>query len=246
LPLKIYLFFIIVFFPTHFFNAQTTVSGTVYNENQIPLSGVLVVNINSEAQAFTDENGQFFINANNGNELRFIRQNYERISLKVNGENFISTLNIQMKYSPKDIEAVTLNYKPTGNLKEDIKHYGAPKNDLELNKDLGKYNHSYSSREILKPKIGEFVQPKGPGFEVTKIGYQWTILDVEISFEKLLSKDYFKSLGLQNSEISPFIIYTLKNFNTEQIRRFGRINSQDLAKFQVEAEKQIIKFKEEK
>ena len=239
--LKIFLILFLIY--SFKIEAQTAISGNVSNENEVALSGVLVVNINNDNQTLTDQNGYFLINAKSGNELRFIRQNYERVVLKLRSENFYSTVKLEMKYLPKDIEVVVLNYKPTGILKEDIKHFGAPKKNVELNKDLGKYNHAYSSREIMKPKRGEFVQPKGPGFETTKIGYQWTILDLQIYLEKTLTNNYFKSMGLEEYEIFPFIGFTLKTFENKEIRRFGRVTSSDLARFQAEAERQILLFK---
>ncbi|MBC7556075.1 MAG: hypothetical protein H7195_03855 [Chryseobacterium sp.] len=237
--MKLYLFFLILIFPATFFLSQTTVSGNVYNENQVPLSGVLIVNIDSHTQTLTDINGHFFISASLGNELRFVRQNYERVDMKLQTQNFYTPLKFEMKYLPKEIEVVVLNYKPTGNLKEDIKHYGAPKQDVELNKELGKYNRTYSSRQVMKPKRGEFVQPKGPGFETEKIGYQWKIEDLQINLEKTLSKEYFKSLGLQEYQIFSFMDFVFKSFDTKEMRRFGRITSSDLARFQGEAEKQL-------
>jgi hypothetical protein len=239
LNLLIVLFIIISFK----LKAQNSVSGTVFNENQIALYGVLVVNINTDKQTFTDEKGHFLINAISGNELRFIRKNYERISLKVNQKNDNSTLKIELKYLPKEIEAVVLNYKPTGNLTEDSKHFGASKKDIQLSKDLGKYIHQYSAREIMKHKPGEFVQPRETGFETIKIGYQWKPIEVPINFEVVLGDDYFVQMGIEKSLIFSFINFVLKDFDTENIRRFGRITSSDLARFQAEAERQIGNFK---
>lgn len=204
------------------------------------LSGVLVVNVSNGNKTITDENGYFSFQANSGNELRFVRENYERVSLKILG-NFI--LEVEMKYSPNEIEIVVLKYKPTGNLKEDSKHYGAPKKDIKLSEDLGKYVRNYSSREVLKPKVGEFVQPKGPGFETSKKGYQWKIYDVEIKLERILGEDYFLNMGLGNYQISSFINFVFKHFDTDEIRRFGRLSSSDIAHFQAEAERQLLPFK---
>ena len=89
-----YLFFLILFFPTSFLLSQNSISGTVFNENQIPLAGVLVANIDNDLKSFTDENGHFVITANSGNELRFVRQNYDRASVIVTSSSYLFGLNI--------------------------------------------------------------------------------------------------------------------------------------------------------
>lgn len=224
--------------------SQTYVFGNIINDSQVELSGVLIVNTNTEEQTFSDKNGHFMIKVSDGDWLRFVRQNYERVSIKIKSENFRVPLKLQMTYNPQDIETVELKYKVTGNLKEDSKHFGAPKKDVALNIDLGKDRQKYSSPEVLKPKPGEFKQPKGKGFETSKIGYKWEKIDLQLYLEEILTKDYFKSMGLQEYEIFPFINYTLKNFEIKSILRFGRVNSTDLARFQAEAENQLESFKE--
>lgn len=221
------------------FISQTSVAGNVYNENESALSGVLVVNISTSEQTVTDSNGFFLINATFENELRFLRKNYERFSVIVNSQ---SPLKIKLEFKPEEIEEVILNYKPIGNLKEDLKHFETQKKVLELNTDLWKYNRTRSSNEIMKSKSGEFVQPKGQGFETTKKGYQWKVLDVAINLEDILGTEYFDKMGLKKQQIFSFINFVLKDFNTDNIRRFGRLTSSDISKFQFMAEEILANY----
>ena len=115
-----FLFFLILCFPLILFS-QTTISGNVFNENDIPLSGVLVVNINTNQKTGTNENGHFEIKANSGDELRFVRQNYERASSIISFTSYFFDLKINMVFAPTDIEEVILNPKLSGDLSKDIK-----------------------------------------------------------------------------------------------------------------------------
>ena len=118
--LKNFIFFILII-PLLKIYSQNAVSGNVYNENQVPLSGVLVVNIDNDLKSITDENGHFVINANAGNELRFVRQNYERASAIVSSNSYFFRINITMIFAPTDIEEVKLNPKLSGDLAIDSK-----------------------------------------------------------------------------------------------------------------------------
>ncbi|SFI22455.1 carboxypeptidase-like regulatory domain-containing protein [Halpernia frigidisoli] len=216
--------------------SQNTVSGIILNENGNPFPGVLVINMKTDQQIFTNENGSFSIPAVPGNELRFLRNNYERYSVTVNSENY---LKIILARKPEDIEEVIITYKPTGNLKEDIKHYGTSKKDSKLNLDLVKYNRSQSSSEVMSPKRGEFKQPKGPGFETSKKGYQWDKFTMVNNFQDIFGNSYFENLGIDKTLISSFIEFVLQDFETDNIRRFGRITSSDISKFQIAAEEKV-------
>lgn len=237
------LLFFILIFPTLNFHSQNYVSGIVVNDSQFELSGVLIVNTNTQEQTLSDKDGHFVLHVSEGDWLRFVRQNYERISIKITSKNFNSPLIVEMNYIPQNIETVEIKYKLTGDLKEDSKHFGAPKKDITLNIDLGKDRQKYSSPETLKPKQGEFKQPKGEGFETEKIGNKWEKIDLQVYLEETLTNGYFNSMGLENTEIFPFISFTLKHFDTKNILRFGVVTSADLARFQAEAERQLGKYK---
>ncbi len=58
--------------------AQIYVSGNVVSEYHTLLSNVMIVNIRTDKKVLTDSEGDFKIEANVNDELRFIKENYER------------------------------------------------------------------------------------------------------------------------------------------------------------------------
>lgn len=73
------LFLLVIFCSsTSLFSQQ--VSGTVTDEDQNPIPAVLVFNMKTEQKVYTNLNGEFKINASPTEEIRFIRQGFERSS----------------------------------------------------------------------------------------------------------------------------------------------------------------------
>ena len=57
-------------------------SGIITDEEQNPLSAVLVFNVQSEKKSYSNIKGEFTIEANSNDELRFVRNGFERNSKK--------------------------------------------------------------------------------------------------------------------------------------------------------------------
>ncbi len=123
--------------------AQNIVSGRVLSENGFGLQKVMVVNINTEKKVYSNQNGNFSIEANINDELRFIKENYERGSKVIQNKDFLTPISIQLVRVPIEIEEVNVAPKPTGDLVKDANRV--------------KIDHS---KEILQKEIG-LPQPKG-------------------------------------------------------------------------------------
>ena len=123
--------------------AQNIVSGRVLSENGFGLQKVMVVNINTEKKVYSNQNGNFSIGANINDELRFIKENYERGSKVIQNKDFLTPISIQLVRVPIEIEEVNVAPKPTGDLVKDANRV--------------KIDHS---KEILQKEIG-LPQPKG-------------------------------------------------------------------------------------
>lgn len=93
-------------FPSATAQAQQ-LSGTVLADGGVPLPGVLVVNISSDAKAITNSSGQFSIAAAAGEEIRFAKSGYERKSYKFPGS--AEEFSVTLEPSYQDIEAVEIN-----------------------------------------------------------------------------------------------------------------------------------------
>ena len=189
-----------------------TVSGIVTDEDQNPLPAVVVINIQTEKKVSTTINGEFSIEALPNQELRFVRAGFERKSKTITQLNLSVIMNVSLIKGAQEIEEVEIKQIRLGDLKIDNKYFGAPKNEVVLNNKMREYHRQKSDISVMKAKSNEFVQPKGSGFEATKIGFKWEIFDFFLYLESNLSKDYFYSLGLTNLEIQPFVSFVLADF----------------------------------
>lgn len=123
--------------------AQNIVSGIVMSESNFGLHDVIVVNINTGKKVYSNHRGNFSIEANINDELRFIKENYERGAKVVHNNDFLTPISIHLVRVPIEIEEVNVAVKLTGVLAKDASRV--------------KIDHS---KEILQKNIG-LPQPKG-------------------------------------------------------------------------------------
>lgn len=164
-----------------------TVSGIVTDEDQNPLPAVVVINIQTDKKVSTTINGEFSIEASPNQELRFVRAGFERKSKTITQLNLSVIMNVSLIKGAQEIKEVEIKQKRSGDLKIDNKYFGPPKNGVVLNNKMREYHRQKSDISVMKAKSNEFVQPKGPGFEATKIGFKWGIFDFFLYLETLLS-----------------------------------------------------------
>ncbi|SNV42773.1 TonB-linked outer membrane protein, SusC/RagA family [Chryseobacterium taklimakanense] len=125
-----------------FVGAQQYVIGHVTTDAGTKVPGVLVFNVHTEETARTDSDGNFIIRARSSDELRFIKNNFERVSVKVQPDHFTRPLNIAIQLRAQLIEEVEIAFKPTGNLRKDVRALDRPKKVEELNNNLAKWVQS--------------------------------------------------------------------------------------------------------
>lgn len=116
--------------------AQQLVMGTVTTEFETEVPGVTIMNMRTEEQTQTNGDGHYVIKAAVGDELRFVKRNFERVAFKVKAEDFSKPLNISIQLKPQDIEEVEIAFKPTGILKKDVRALDRPRKVVELNNAL--------------------------------------------------------------------------------------------------------------
>lgn len=237
---KILLLFLLIFI--NYFHAQEYVFGKVTSDQNIELSGVLILNTRTDEKAYSDYDGNFMITAKSNDNLRFVRQKFDRVTYTIKQEDFKNTLKITLIKSAVEIQEVELKIKLTGNLKEDARRLESVRK-VKLNKEIAKYVAQKSDPEILKPRSGEFVQPKGEGFSIGKVSNQADKIDLADSFLEILGEDYFTDLGLQKSEIFAFIYHVMSGLNLTNALKYGYLKNGDVLKFQQLAEEKINNFK---
>ncbi|MBW8358398.1 MAG: carboxypeptidase-like regulatory domain-containing protein [Weeksellaceae bacterium] len=225
-------------------SAQNYVFGKVTTEDDVELSLVNVLNMKTEERASTNSDGQFMIRASAGDELRFTKPGYDRISKIIQSENFTKPLNIALQRIPAEIETVEIKYRPTGNLREDVKHFGDRGKVKVLKDEVADYVSRKSSAEVLMPRSGEFVQPVGPGFSVGKVKDRWDDIDfMQFLIENVDDSFFTEELKLTKPEIQPFIYYVFTNFERTNIIKYGTVGPADVARFMDAALREIGNYR---
>ena len=231
-----------LFLISHSFYAQEYVFGKITSEQNLELSGVLILNTRTDEKAYSDSDGNFMISAKNNDALRFVKQKFDRITYSINPEDFKNSIKITLIKSVVEIEEVEIKTKLTGNLREDARRVESVKK-VKLNKEISKYIAEKSDPEIIKPRGGEFVQPVGQGFSVGKVSNQADQIDLAEEFLEILGDDYFTDLGLKKSEISGFIFHVMNGLDLKNAYKYGYLKGNDIAQFRKQAEIKINDFR---
>ena len=231
-----------LFLLAHSFYAQEYIFGKITSEQNLELSGVLILNTRTDEKAYSDSDGNFMISAKNNDALRFVKQKFDRITYSVKPEDFKNSIKITLIKSVVEIEEVEIKTKLTGNLREDARRVESVRK-VKLNKEIAKYIAEKSDPEILKPRGGEFVQPVGQGFSVGKVSNQADQIDLAEDFLEILGEDYFTDLGLKKSEISSFIFHVMSSLDLKNAYKYGYLKGSDIAQFRKQAEIKINDFR---
>ena len=231
-----------LFLLAHSFYAQEYIFGKITSEQNIELSGVLILNTRTDEKTYSDSDGNFMISTKNNDALRFVKQKFDRITYSVKPEDFKNSIKITLIKSVVVIEEVEIKTKLTGNLREDARRVESVRK-VKLNKEIAKYITQKSDPLILKPKAGEFVQPKGEGFSVGKVSNQADQIDLAEDFLEILGEDYFTDLGLKKSEIPSFIFHVMSSLDLKNAYKYGYLKGSDIAQFRKQAEIKINDFR---
>lgn len=231
--MKLKLFFFlsfILFIQTH---AQSYIFGKITSESGTEMQDVNVVNIRTDEIVVSNRDGHFMISGKQGDELRFIKAGYERLTKIVSQENTQSPMNINLVRQTIQIPEVEVKQGLTGNLKIDSKLYNKPKKVEKLIKEMDQYIAKKSDPRILAAKPGEFVQPKGEGFFIGKVKNKWDDVDLMKYIRASLGDDYFTNLKIEKPLIDHFIYYVFAGgFERKKILKYGFCSEADLNRFQ--------------
>lgn len=231
--MKLKLFFFlsfILFIHTH---AQSYIFGKITSESGTEMQDVNVVNIRTDEIVVSNRDGHFMISGRQGDELRFIKAGYERLTKIVSQENTQSPMNINLVRQTIQIPEVEVKQGLTGNLKIDSKLYNKPKKVEKLIKEMDQYIAKKSDPRILAAKPGEFVQPKGEGFFIGKVKNKWDDVDLMKYIRASLGDDYFTNLKIEKPLIDHFIYYVFAGgFERKKILKYGFCSEADLNRFQ--------------
>lgn len=211
-------------------NAQTF-SGTLFmrDKSSFYLNQIYVTNLNEQKTYLANYNGEFKISAKIGDIIRFTSIVSERKDITLTPKMLENSNNIiELEVAYKEIQEVILSrFKPTGNLRHDIRALDSKKSSLELAKIIALpapkgngtppiapvaslANGGFSiSIESLYDVISGDAKKKQRLYEYEKM--QYAIKNIKAS----LGEDYFEKIKIPNNLIDNFLqfVYTSENLS---------------------------------
>lgn len=213
---------VLIFFTIHI-GAQQSISGTITDEEQNPIPAVLVMNMKNGFQTTTDLQGNFSVSGSSGDEVRFVRNNYDRISLIFNSEisRFVTITLIRAAAQIEEVQVSKV--KLTGNLDTDAQLLAKRNPADEVQASVGvpkppekpREKPADLKRDVLKPLLFLAIKPQAIYDLISgdarrkKSLYRYQDFQDNISWVSArLGEDYFSDLGIKSEEIPSFIAYT--------------------------------------
>ncbi len=208
-------------------NAQLY-SGEVFlrDNSVLYLNQVYVTNLNTQRTVLTDYNGDFNIQANPGDVIRFTSIVTERKDVKLTPQMLGNRNFIELKIAYHDIQEVVISrFKPTGNLRYDVNALRKEDKALAIKKVIGLPEPKGDGNPPELPVAG--LRDGGLTFSLESI---YDILSGErkkkqryIAYEKMnssitqiknyMGKDYFTRFKIPENLIDNFLqfVYTSEN-----------------------------------
>lgn len=135
--------------------SQQKISGKITDENNKDLTAVLVFNISSNKKTQSDSDGKFVIEAEENEEVRFIKDGFYRTDKKITKENISSSMQVNLLKMETLIPEVKITFKPTGNLERDSKHYDEARKIAALKSEMDEYMRSPFKIPLPKNEISK-------------------------------------------------------------------------------------------
>ena len=205
-------------------SAQQTVYGRITDEEQHPIPATLVMNMKTGFQAYSDLEGNFSINGNFRDELRFVRKGYERVSLLFNNENqrYVSITLYRFAVAIEEVKIEQV--KLTGNLETDSRNLTKIDKAEILNAEIGVPKPPEKPREkpaefkkdVLYSLLSLSVKPQAIYDLISgdarrmKAEYRYEDLQENISWiRQRIDDDYFVKMGIPQGKISEFLQFSI-------------------------------------
>lgn len=189
-----------------------------------------MTNLNEQKTYLTNYNGEFRIPAKIGDIIRFTSIVSERKDVKMTQEIIDNSRNlIELEVAYKEIQEVVLNrFKPTGNLKKDVRSLDSKKSSIEVAKIIG----LPAPKGDGTPPIAPVADLANGGFSISLESlydvvsgdrkkkqrlYQYEKMQYAINNTKAyLGEDYFVRLKIPVDLIDNFLqfVYTSDNLLT--------------------------------
>lgn len=251
---------LIFFFLYTFTNlySQEYIFGKVTSEQNTEMAGVLVINIKTDEETYTNKDGNFMIAAKSNDLLRFVKQKFDRVSYTIKPEDFQKAITISMQKSTIEIEEVEIKTKLTGNLAKDSKALNKSAKTLTLNQEMDSYMRMKPEKPfptLRTPSAFEKPNVNAAQVDIIKaIGFitklikgnkkpefnpnQNTIKGFLMRVRYNLTDQYFIEMGLKTEEIDGFLKYADNRFQLTK----NYYNNFNLAKIQLQLESVLDEY----
>jgi len=215
----IFLFLLFVF---NFIFCQQTITGKITDDNGINLANVTVINIKTDIKSYSNAAGEFSLKASVNDEIRFVKEGYERVSGRVPVGGMSTPISIVLIKIPEVIEEVKVAKKPTGDLETDSRS-AARVNKGEVVRDAvglpqpeGKMREKPADvKQVLLPILLGQLNVQGAYDLISgkarrqKRQYRYDDLQEHIKWIRdRVDDDYFVKAGIPQDKISEFIEFS--------------------------------------
>ena len=226
-------------------NAQVYSGEVFLRDNSILyLNQVYVTNLNTQRTVLTDYNGDFKIQANPGDIIRFTSIVTERKDIPLTPQMFGLKSLVELKIAYHDIQEVVISrFKPTGNLRYDINAIAKKDKALELKKVIGLPEPKGDGNPPQLPVAG--LRDGGLTFSLESI---YDILSGErkkkqryVAYENMnnsvtqiknyLGKDYFLKFKIPENLIDNFLQFV---YSSENIQPYVQVGNFEAVKIPIE------------
>lgn len=224
--MKLKLIFLMLLISLKVFS-QDYIFGKISDEGKTPISSAEIINMRTDQVVFSDSNGNFMIAAIENDELRVVKNKYDRVQFRLKSDDFKSQLKVTIFASPELIQEVSLAFKPTGNLKKDLDKLPKYKKTRRLQDEITQSliykptevmprlstpsafappNYSAGQVDVKKLAegvaglIGKWTKPK-----ITEPDYNET-QDFLKKLKESINKNYYYKYGLSEEQLENFLV----------------------------------------
>lgn len=202
--------------------SQHTVTGKIIDDNGENLKAVIIVNMSSDTKVYSDSQGMFSIEANPNDELRFVKEDFNRVSRRVLTNGINAQLLITLYQIPKDIGEVKIVKKLSGDLDQDSRIVAKVdkgeqvKQSVGLPEPVGKMREKPAEvKSVLLPILLGQLNVQGVYDLISgkakkqKRQYRYDDLQEHIVWVRSrVEDDYFVRAGIPADRISEFIEFS--------------------------------------
>lgn len=193
------------------------------------LNQIYVTNLNEQKTYLTNYNGEFKIPAKEGDVIRFTSIVSERKDIKLTKQIIQNSNNIiELEVAYKEIQEVVLSrFKPTGNLRRDVRSLDSKKSSLEIAKIIGLPAPKRDGNSPITPVAslanggvgisldGLYDVISGDAKKKKRL-YEYEKMEIAIkNIKDYLGEEYFTRLKIPKDLIDNFLqfVYTSDNLN---------------------------------